>query len=115
MRRNRYLILSVVLILIVTLTPGNGKMLGNYLDKVGHFIVFFILAINLCLKYKSNEKLIEVLFWAILLGFLTEIIQQFIPGRNMEFYDALADTLGVIVGYFVYKVKGIKHFFFGHQ
>jgi len=107
-RRNRLLVVSVIIILIVTLTPANGKMLGSYLDKVGHFMIFFFLAINLCYKYQKNEALIGVLFGGILFGFLTEILQQFIPGRNMDIYDAIADTLGIIVGYYFYSSYKFK-------
>lgn len=102
-RRNRLIVVSVIIILIVTLTPGNGKILGNYLDKVGHFMVFFFLSINLCYKYQKNEALIGVLFGGILFGFLTEFLQQFIPGRNMDIYDAVADTLGIIFGFYFYR------------
>lgn len=104
-RRNRWLIVSILLILIVTLTPGNGKILGNYLDKVVHFVVFFFLSINICFKFQKNEKLIEVMFWGILFGLLTEVIQQFIPGRNMDHYDGIADSLGIIIGYYIYRMN----------
>lgn len=104
-RRNRWLVVSILLILIVTLTPGNGKILGNYLDKVVHFVVFFFLSINICFKFQKNEKLIEVMFWGILFGLLTEVIQQFIPGRNMDHYDGIADSLGIIIGYYIYRMN----------
>lgn len=91
----------------MTLTPGNGKIVGNYLDKIAHFIIFFFLAINISFKYWKNEKLIEAMFFGIILGFATEVIQQFIPGRNMDIYDAIADTLGIIVGYYTYRSKSI--------
>lgn len=105
--RNRLLWVSTLIILVVTMTPGNGKFAGNYLDKIGHFIVFFFLAINICFSFKRTDKFIAILFWGILFGFLTEFIQQFIPGRNMDIYDAFADTLGIVIGYFTYeKSKG---------
>ena len=103
MRRNRYFIISVVIILIVTLTPGDGKIAGNYLDKVVHFAVFLLLAINIAYKFEKSTKLIDVLFAAIFFGLLTEVAQQFIPGRNMDIYDGIADTLGVILGYYIYR------------
>lgn len=107
-RRNRLLIVSIIIILIVTLTPANGKMLGSYLDKVGHFLIFFFFGINCCFKFQKNEKLTEVLFWGIIFGLITEVIQQFIPGRNMDVYDGIADTLGIIFGYYVYRMNKIK-------
>lgn len=35
--------------------------------------------------------------------FLTEFLQQFIPGRGMDIYDAIADTFGVAAAYYFYK------------
>lgn len=101
--KNQILLLNIVLILIVTLTPGNGKIAGNYLDKFVHFSMFLALGFNICKKYENQKKLIEGLMWAIVFGLLTEVVQQIIPGRNMEFYDGLADTLGVVSGFYLYR------------
>jgi len=65
--------------------------------------VFFFLAINICYKYYQSERLLEALFSGIVLGALTEVLQQYIPGRNMDLNDGIADTLGVVIGYYVYK------------
>lgn len=97
---SRLLLASVLIVLVVTLTPGNGKILGNYLDKVAHFSIFLFLSLSINFKFRNQEKQIEYLLWAVLLGLLTEIIQQFIPGRNMDLYDVLANLLGVIFGYY---------------
>jgi VanZ family protein len=44
-----------------------------------------------------------MMIWAILFGLVTEVAQQFIPDRDMDIYDGIADTIGVIVGYYFYK------------
>lgn len=102
-RRNRLLIVSLIIVLVVTMTLGDGKIAGNYVDKVVHFIVFLLLSININYKYQKSGKLTGFIIWTIFLGLLTEVIQQFIPGRNMDIYDGIADTLGVIIGYYIYK------------
>lgn len=43
------------------------------------------------------------MIFAIFFGLLTEVGQQFIPGRDMDIYDGIADTIGIIVGYYFYK------------
>lgn len=83
--------------------PGNGKIAGNYLDKVAHFLLFFFAALNLLHSLLNKEKITELLLGFILMGLLTEVIQQFIPGRNMDLYDGIADTLGIVIAYFIYK------------
>lgn len=102
-------IVSLLIVLVLTLTPGNGKIAGNYLDKVAHFGMFAFLAYQALKASTSEQYFPEILFACILLGFLTEILQQFIPGRNLDFYDALADTIGVITAYFYHKrSRGVR-------
>jgi len=100
-KRNRCLIPSLVLLLVATLSPSDGKIAGEYLDKVVHFSIFFFLSWNLI--YKWEDRFFPYLFGAVLLGVFTEFAQQYIPGRNRELVDVLADTLGVIVAYACYR------------
>lgn len=102
-RSNRYFIPSLLLVLIVTLTPGNGKIFGDVLDKVVHFMIFFILSINMCYSFKERKTLMTGMMFATLLAFGTEGLQQFVPGRNMDIIDGIADILGIVVGYFIYQ------------
>lgn len=99
--RNTKIYLALLLVLVVTLAPGNGKIAGNYLDKVAHFALFFLLSWSICRVYPNDTRLTGMLLWTVVLGFLTEFIQQYIPGRNLDFYDGLADTLGVLAAYYL--------------
>ncbi len=96
-------VLSLLLILIATLTPGNGKIAGNYLDKVAHFLLFAFLAYQALKALITKEGNTEIIIWSVLLGFLTGYLQQFTLGRNMDFYDALADVLAVFCAFYLYK------------
>lgn len=97
--------LSLAIVLIVTLIPGNGKIAGNYLDKLVHFTIFAFLGFSVIKAFSQSKKLTLYLMLCILLGFVTEIVQQYIPGRNLDFYDALADTLGVFSAYLFTQLK----------
>ena len=94
---------SLLIVLIATLTPGNGKIAGNHLDKVAHFLMFAFLAYQSLKSVIDKEKIPDTLLACILLGLLTEVLQQFIPGRGMDIYDGIADTLGVVAAYYIYK------------
>jgi len=98
----KWMIISLLIVFIVTLTPGDGKIAGDYLDKVVHFLIFFLLSVSISHAYLDSKKLNTLLLSSMILGFLTEILQQYIPGRNLEFNDALADCLGVLLGYIFY-------------
>lgn len=95
--------ISLLLVLVATLTPGNGKIAGNYLDKVAHFLLFAFLAYQALKALLNKEGKTEIIIWSVLLGFLTEFLQQFIPGRNMDIYDALADALGAFCAFYLHK------------
>lgn len=98
-------IISLLLVLIATLTPGNGKIAGNYLDKVAHFLLFAFLSYQALKALINKDAITEVIIWSVLLGFLTEHLQQFILGRNMSIYDTLANTLGVFCAFYRFKYQ----------
>uniref|UniRef100_UPI00404A55D5 VanZ family protein n=1 Tax=Gelidibacter sp. TaxID=2018083 RepID=UPI00404A55D5 len=109
-RRNRLFQASIVVILILVLTPkaSSGVHPMTYLDKVVHFALFLTVSINGCYKYQNCERRTEAIIWIIFFGLITEVIQQFIPGRDMDIYDGIANTLGVISGYYIYKMNQVK-------
>jgi len=107
-KRNRILPVSILIVLIVTLTPGDGKIVGMYLDKIVHFLIFFFLSINILYKYNGTRVLSFYLFLAVLMGLGTEFFQQYIPGRNMDIIDAIADILGIVGAYLFYLLKPKK-------
>ncbi len=102
--------LSLVVILIgityLSLTPSTLVSLGS--DKVGHFIAYGILMINLgvlALPKKANFGF--GVFFALCYGALMEIGQQYVPGRSMSIDDMYANAggvfMGAIVAWFIYK------------
>ena len=106
-RRNRLFILSIVIILIGTMMPSlfipsPGKIEVKHIDKIAHYFMFIFFSINICFKYHKDKRLIDVMIWAIFFGLMTEVIQQFIPGRDMDIYDGITDVVGIISGYYIY-------------
>ncbi len=102
-RRNRLLLANILVIIILIFTPSGGKVKVEHLDKVVHFSLFLMLAINACYRYQKAEQRVDALIWSILFGLTTEVFQQCIPGRVMDMYDGIANTLGIISGYYIYR------------
>ena len=101
MRKNTWFRISLVLIIIgicyLSLTPTETIIVGN--DKISHFIAYSILMTNIGLltyEYKLQFKLGVI--GAVLFGIVIEVIQHFVPGRYMSFYDVLANSAGVLIG-----------------
>jgi VanZ family protein len=109
------------LIVLLGLTPGKSMPETDLwvilsFDKIAHFGIFSIFSMLLTigfikqykylfLRYHSAKMAIGV---SLLLGLIIEIFQAFIPGRSLEYYDLLANSIGAFAGfgffYLVYKV-----------
>ncbi len=70
---------------------------GNLTDKALHFIAYFGLAAMAAAGLRSRRAVFGASFGLIVLGGILEIVQGF-TGRDMSFYDELANIAGVIAG-----------------
>ena len=80
------------------------------IDKVLHFAayallgIFFLRALKTT-RIKNNLKLVLILsvLFASFYGISDEIHQYFVPCRNADLMDVLADLLGSIMGVYIYQ------------
>lgn len=99
-------------ILLGTLTPGT-LFESNYIDKVLHAGVFFVLAISFFYKLATPMNMGFILSWLLLGGLFVEAIQQFIPGRSADINDVIANMFGVLAAWYVFAKHGhLLHFIF---
>ena len=71
-------------------------------DKLNHFIAFFIFSILVKEAYKTSYW--GSFFYALFLSVIIELVQYFLPYRDAEYADFLADLLGITLGLFMYFV-----------
>jgi VanZ family protein len=101
-------ILFYLLIFTLSSKDLGIKINGHHLDKIAHMIEFAIMAFLLSLgffkvlKDSTSTKITVTFFVGLALGILDEFHQHYVPGRNMDVRDALADALGVAGGIFLY-------------
>lgn len=101
----KYFIISLAILLILSLTPGNGSALDPF-DKLVHFLMYFSVTIPLMGLMNNRSQVIFGVFATILLGILIEYIQEYVPERGFEYWDIIANSSGVIFGaYYFYKKK----------
>jgi VanZ family protein len=82
------------------LTPTEPHFLdffGELNDKALHFIAYFGLAAMAAAGFKNRRPVLLASLGLIVLGGVLEIVQGF-TGRDMSFYDELANIVGVITG-----------------
>ena len=96
---------------ILTLMPGKdvpeiGGFNFPHLDKLVHVVLFGGLTLLFCLPYvksglsfqKKRNIFIRISFSMILWGLIIEVIQKnYIPDRDFEWLDVVADSIGVLV------------------
>lgn len=94
-----------LLIFVVSAIPQIPPPLGfKWGDKVAHLLEYGVFSFLLFLAFYTSGKeslkrhvfLLSVLI-GMVYGLSDEIHQKFVPGRNCDIYDFLADGLGIIV------------------
>jgi VanZ family protein len=95
-------ILLFIAITVLSLMPPKSELRIPTNDKVGHLIAYAVFSLNICLLFPQvSKKLVLLLVAVICYGILLEFLQGFV-GRSTSFYDFLANTIGVIIGFGIY-------------
>jgi len=97
--------LYVLLVVSVSLVPGSGLSFWH-LDKIGHFLAYSGMAILAFLTFNTTTARLLALVLAIGLGAGLEWGQSWVPGRDMSLADGIANTLGVLSGACVFRLRG---------
>jgi VanZ family protein len=97
-------LLWLATVLVGTLLPANSAPLHELgrlalSDKLEHFIAYFGLAAPL--PFLGEWRAGRMALWCACLvafGFALEVAQMFAPGRSPDFWDGVADSIGVVCG-----------------
>mgnify|MGYP004566601119 FL=1 len=80
-------------------------LLSFIIRKLAHFTEYFILGIlviNFITRY--DKKIIIAILLCIIYATSDEIHQIFVPGRSCQITDIMIDSLGSIMGIYLYKL-----------
>ncbi len=99
----------VILFLCVIKLPESGSQATiPHLDKLVHFLMFLFLSFVYYLEKRALTLLIA-LFLAFYGAFI-EFVQYFLPYRSADFFDWLADVLGILAVFPAIKIfEKLKH------
>jgi VanZ family protein len=100
--------LYVLAVILVSLLPSGGVS-PWHVDNIGHFLAYTGMAVLACLTFNSGIARVSALFFAIALGVALEWGQSFVPGRDMSLLDGVANSLGVLSGTVLFRLRG-RHF-----
>lgn len=78
------------------------------IDKVIHIVEYGILGVLwfrvIGLAWEKSQKVVIIAFTiTFLYGISDEFHQYFVPGRNADIYDAIADAIGAWLGIYLYR------------
>lgn len=93
-------------------TVGNQELLSrldHYFRKATHFTVYFILALLViktlfCFDVKGRKLILMALIICIVYASSDEYHQLFVEGRGAQIKDVIIDSLGSMLGIFVYII-----------
>jgi len=84
----------------------------HFSDKFAHLAEYGIFGALLARSYfNANTKfykkyfIVLALFTGVLCCLLDEYYQSFVPGRFFEYLDMASDTVGILVGAFIFFVR----------
>jgi VanZ family protein len=113
------LIVYWIMLFIATTIPVSSLPSVDVSDKLKHFGAFLGLSVllSLTLIYQNKILLFKKYFMVAafvissLYGLLDEIHQSFVPGRNSEFLDWFADSVGAAIGIIIisYMIKKFNY------
>ncbi|WP_052345498.1 VanZ family protein [Alkaliflexus imshenetskii] len=106
-------------ILILSLIQSSNVPSSNFWDfrgsdKIVHFLMYFSLSFVLFFErnrtriWKQTDLKPKNNIWHILAliatGGIIEILQPLLSNRSCEYFDFIANTLGVLAGFFLYRM-----------
>ena len=109
---------SFIILLILYLFPGSliGYFLyGNFGKQpdfisnpigtsINHLVFFFYLSILGFIFQNNQKKIVNSFSFLFLISIILELLHYFIPNRAFELNDLYANSLGVLMAYFIFKI-----------
>ena len=85
-------------IAFLSLVPGQARPHTGAPGELEHFIAYMGTGLFIAARYRSFQQRLN--FWALVaaLSFLLELIQNLVPGRDPDLFDALASSSGLTAG-----------------
>lgn len=91
--------LGVIVVFYLSLTPHPPEPLAfNGADKLEHALAYGSLALWFCQIYVDKAR-VRVLLSLVAMGIGIEYLQRMTGYRQFDYFDMLANTIGVMIGW----------------
>ena len=98
--------LGAAVLFLLSELPGTGVSLPADTDKLVHGGLYLILGLSLAwgkARTGSGVPVVVLLLMGVGYGALDEWHQSFVPGRDSSVGDAVADAIGVLAGFAIFR------------
>ena len=90
-------------VLVLALMPSPPPMITTGWDKSNHLLAFAVMTWLGCKAYP--QRLVHVMVGLLAYGAVIEILQSLTPTRSAEWLDLLADSLGILLGWALMRLR----------
>lgn len=91
--------LVLVAVTALAVTPNPPTELTTGWDKANHAIAFCALGLTSRLGFPGGRwRWVSLMAWLMAVGGLIEVVQHFVPGRDADAADLVADAIGAVGG-----------------
>jgi len=104
------LLISVVALTLMPIPPSLDLPLLSW-DKAQHFLAYAVLAWAFLQAWEDRHTLFWILF-LVIVGVGLEVLQGLMGVRFMEFFDMFANSLGVLLGYLLWRSPAGRGFLY---
>lgn len=96
--------ITLSLVILSLIKVPEYRVSVTHLDKWQHCFAYFVLSISWLIVFYKKKKKRLVVVCCILLGVIIEISQNTLTSyRTGDFYDVIANAIGVLLGLFVFN------------
>jgi VanZ family protein len=89
------LLLLLIFVAWFSLTPVYEPKELFINDKLAHGLTYLMLSIVADHAFATSRFGVRKMLWLFAFGFILEILQSYVPGRDYSFFDMLANASGI--------------------
>ena len=104
-------LISIIIVFCLSVVNAseipNIAMLSFVSDKVIHALIYFYLTLlGLFSRFNTNELSMAIIIFVF--GLIIELVHYFHPYRYFEYFDLLANLIGVTIALQIFRLKKLK-------
>ncbi len=102
---------AIAVFILATVSNDHIDIHHQYADKIKHITAFFTLSFLLNRSSSTLQHRFRNMLALLFFGFFIEVVQYFIPSRDSDWMDILADFVGILLFQISYSfLKAVQYF-----